>query len=192
METLNDVQVARALLSANWDRSVLPTAISVVLGEHRGTVKPSVVSRPNSDGSRDYGLMSINNKAHPEKLKTGNWQNPVDNARMGLAVYKERGNSFSPWTVYPAISSMYMPRGIAAAKAVQGEAAGTPTNIPIVTPVASDTGTGLFDLHQWKRTGLVAAGVILLLVVGFKMTNAGSALKMVKNPVVSMVSKGSK
>jgi hypothetical protein len=198
---VNDYQVAQALRSAGWPKSLAPTATAVILAEHRGTVRPEIQSPPNRDGSIDYGLMSINSKAHPEKLASGNWKNPVDNARMGLAVYNETDkfskSGFTAWSVYPGMSSFYLPRGTAAvARAYEGAPVNpSDTSAPDTSgnEGALDKIAGFFtfitDKQNWIRLGMVVAGMILLFIALMKTTGLGAG---VAKTAMAVATKGKK
>lgn len=99
---LPTVDIARVARAAGFtDSSVLVVAVAVALAESNGYEK--AVGGPNqgegpAQYSYDFGLWQIN----------GFWHNPTDaqkfvgaeNAKMAFKIYTDRGNSFTPWSVY--------------------------------------------------------------------------------------------
>jgi lysozyme-like protein len=92
-----------------WDQpSELQVILAVVGGESSGH---SWVWNTNKNGSTDYGVLEINDKAHPEYFgpqksptQLSAW-NYADNAKMAFAIYtsakKVKGKSpFHPWNAY--------------------------------------------------------------------------------------------
>jgi hypothetical protein len=83
----------------------LQVALAVAAGESSGTAE---AYHENADGSTDYGLMEINNKAHPEFFKSVTeptqliWSNYAQNAIMAWQVFEAAGYSFNPWVAYTA------------------------------------------------------------------------------------------
>ena len=59
----------------------------------------------NKSNEYSIGLLQINVQAHADKLARRGWteedlRDPVKNAIIAIEVYKEAGNSFSPWSAY--------------------------------------------------------------------------------------------
>jgi len=50
----------------------------------------------NFDGSRDYGCMMINDKAHAAFISSGQWSDPDKNAAYAYQIFLAR-NNFSAW-----------------------------------------------------------------------------------------------
>ncbi len=78
-----------------WPAELADTAIFVMTKEN-GSENPKRISGLNYDGSRDYGCMQLNNKAHPTFFATNNWSDSEANAREALTIYRGRGN-WSAW-----------------------------------------------------------------------------------------------
>lgn len=82
-----------------------PAIIAVAIASAESNMNPSAIGGPNSDGSRDYGLWQINDKAHPDILTSAvmsskSWADPQTNAKMAYQVYHNAGDSFTPWSTY--------------------------------------------------------------------------------------------
>lgn len=95
--------VAAVLYAAGARREVLYTFIQIAFAESGG--KSGIVgpvnpdgSIGNRDGSRDLGLLQINT-SHRDLLGEYDWRDPVQNARMGLELYKRR-NGFDDWGTF--------------------------------------------------------------------------------------------
>ena len=87
------------------------TATAIALAESGGD--DQVVSKPNTNGTKDYGLFQINS-SHFGKLKldngvfgvgasytnAGNMLIPELNAQAAYILYKGRGGTFGDWTTY--------------------------------------------------------------------------------------------
>jgi cell wall-associated NlpC family hydrolase len=105
------VDTARAAASAGFTGADLVTAVAVA-GAEPGYVPTA--THVNADGSVDYGLWQINS-SHASLLASGDWRNPVDNARMAYEVWltaPSGGRNWSPWTTYrTGAYQPYMPTG---------------------------------------------------------------------------------
>lgn len=83
--------------SKSWD---CEEAMQVAHCESRLT--PSAISPTNSNGTRDWGLMQINDvwrEAFPVS-----WPNVLDaqtNVDMAWHIYQTAGNTWQPWTCKP-------------------------------------------------------------------------------------------
>jgi hypothetical protein len=83
--------------------SELQIALALCGGESSGC---SSAFHVNTDGSTDYGLLEINNSAHPsyfrETLTPGSWVwlDYLDNAEAAYEIYVSAGREFSPWRAY--------------------------------------------------------------------------------------------
>ena len=95
---LTGAQIKTVMKQAGWptDEATLTTGVAVVLAESRGD--RTAVGGPNSDGSKDYGLWQINDKANADVLKNGDWSNSLDNTKMALVIYKRQG--WKAWATY--------------------------------------------------------------------------------------------
>ena len=84
------------------------TLAAIGMGESGGDPTTDTVKSgldPNKKNEFSVGLWQINNKAHADKLARRGWtvedlRNPDKAAQIAIEVYKEAGNSFTPWSVY--------------------------------------------------------------------------------------------
>lgn len=86
-----------AAIYGGFPKSVAPVAAAIAIAESGG--KTDVVSKPNTNGTVDYGLWQINS-SHTALLASGKWSDPNDNAVMAYTLYKNAGNKFTPWTTF--------------------------------------------------------------------------------------------
>lgn len=83
--------------------SELQIALALCGGEASGATTAFHV---NANGSTDYGVLEINDKAHPEYFRQALsptsfvWSDHIDNAAAAFAVYIAAGRSFAPWRAY--------------------------------------------------------------------------------------------
>lgn len=98
-QTLTAGQIAGYAKLVGFSGQGLVDAVAIALAESSGgTAK---IGGPNSDGSRDYGLWQINDRAHPDLITAdAQWWSPAINAQMAFKVYSAAGNSFKPWSTY--------------------------------------------------------------------------------------------
>jgi len=92
---LSDAQIAATARLAGFTGQDVVTAVAVALAESSGRTD---ATNHNSDGSTDYGLWQINS-VHADLLKSGNWQTPLDNAKMAKSVHDNAG-SWQPWSTF--------------------------------------------------------------------------------------------
>ncbi len=165
MPRVSDGDIAAAARAAGFTGIDLVTAVAISLAENQRS-DPTATNR-NSDGSTDFGLWQINS-VHGPLLRKGNWQNPVDNARMAKAVFDNAGG-FTPWSVYKSGKyRMFVPR---ATSAVGNAPAVVATNAPLASTNAAETFAGtLTKADTWKRVGLFLAGAFLFLLGLMRMT----------------------
>lgn len=204
---LTRAQIADAMRKAGWPESAIPVGVAVAMAESGGN--PKAVNRKNRNGSVDYGLFQINS-VHGKLLKTGNPYDPVDNARMALAVYKGSGNKWTPWVAYKSGSYRKFFTGKAEGTASPGDDGGllggiTDTAGGIVggagegiAGAASIVGTVgiLGDPGFWKRVGiaLLAIGLIITgVIIVFRQPIAAGvkgAVNLVPAGKVANIAKG--
>lgn len=177
MPTLSDQQILDAVTAAGFPASTWNTAIAVALAESGGRTD---ATNHDADGSTDYGLFQINS-VHADLFRTHNWQDPVDNARMALAV-SSNGSNWSPWTTYTSQRyRAYLPR----AGAVTHEG---PTGKPGLhtgeqSPLSGWDGITTFiglvmNTRTWIRVLYVLAGYLLILYAFSRFTDVdNTALK---------------
>lgn len=162
-------QMAGALKAAGFTGSDIAIGVAVGMAESGGK---SVASKPNSNGSIDYGVWQINS-VHRDILASGNWADLYDNARMARKVFLEAGGKWSPWVTYwRGTYKQYMGQGLAGA--------GNPSTAPAPNAQNVDAGGALdgisnffsfiTNVDNWVRLGQFAAGMILLLIGLWQMT----------------------
>lgn len=163
-------------------------AVAVALAESGGVVdKKSDV--PNRDGSNDWGLWQINDKAHnvPDLVKT----NGGANWSMAYQI-SNRGTNWSPWTTYKTGKYLaFMPQaqtGINNPDGSYQDQKEIPNNPgSAVASIASGLLPDAFmQSSTWVRVGMGIGGVVLLALVIAKIAGP-DALKMV--PAAKMLNK---
>lgn len=87
-----------------WEK---PSELQVILalcgGEASGCTN---CYHQNPDGSTDYGVLEINDRAHPEYFHQAQgpaswqWADWIDNAAAAWAVYIAAARQFTPWKAY--------------------------------------------------------------------------------------------
>ena len=90
------------------DPETAKTFAAIGMAESGGQVGiDTVQSGLDTQKQNEYsiGLLQINVQAHADKLARRGWteedlRDPVKNAIIAIEVYKEAGNSFSPWSAY--------------------------------------------------------------------------------------------
>src|SRR3954447_4424690 len=144
-----------------------PVFVAIALVESSGI--PDNIGGPNSNGSHDYGLWQINDKAHPDIINPSNseWKIPQRNFEMAEQVYSNAGGKWTPWSTYK--SGLYATR-MAEATAAWGNPDNsqiTHSGITDTTNTVVDTATGIADFisaltkaSTWIRIGEGAAGAV--------------------------------
>lgn len=81
-------------LGAQW-----PLASKIVACE--SSWNPNTIGK-DSNGYYSRGLWQINDEYHFSKWKSHGWKwnNPVDNTKMAIVLYRDAGNSWKPWSCY--------------------------------------------------------------------------------------------
>lgn len=118
--------------------------ITAIEGAESGWT-PGEISGLNTDGSRDYGLSQVNNKAHPNYFRTaGEILQPLYNAKAAFAI-SNHGSSFQPWTTWnTGAYRRFMSQAQTAATRATGNAGtfgSTTTTVPVLRG-ASTAGRG--------------------------------------------------
>lgn len=180
MSTLTAPQVAAYARAAGFSNTPgtygglgLTWAVAVALAESGGD--PAAVGGPNRDGSHDYGLWQINDKAHP-----GDAAKALDPAACAAAAYRisSAGRSFTPWST--------MGNGTAAAQLGRASlaVAASPASTPTTTQAGFDVpGTNIpgIDLPGWTDP------LHLLGSAGGAISSTGDALASVAKAAVAFV-----
>lgn len=161
-----------------------PIFVAIALVESNGVT--DAVGGPNTNGSKDYGLWQINDKAHPDLLRQFKWEDPTDNYHMANSLYHGRGEKFTDWSTYN--SGLYATRMAEATAAWAGEtdtSAVDKTYVPnSSSPLAAvgDFLSVLTNQSTWVRVGEGLAGALLIIIVvysWFKKATIGAAAKAV-------------
>jgi hypothetical protein len=86
-----------------WGEEQATTAVAVALAESGGDAYKDNKGL-NVDGSTDWGMWQINDRAHPNLAGWDNWYDATTNARMAKQVYDDRArtgrNGWSAWSAY--------------------------------------------------------------------------------------------
>lgn len=171
MPRLTDSQIAAAVKSAGFPESAWVTAIAVALAESGGN---SDATNSNSNRSTDYGLFQINS-VHSDLLNGANWRDPVENARMALAV-SSNGTNWKPWVAYT--TGRHLPFLARARKAAGNPTGGTGITVAPVglNPLGGDFWSTLTRKETWLRVGYFVVGGLLILIALANLTNATSLI----------------
>ena len=98
IETMTvEVTTADIICSKPW-----PCSEALRVAECESELKPWAVSPPNSNGTRDWGLMQVNDVWRPAFPVS--WPNVLDaqtNIDMAWHIYQTAGNSWQPWACRP-------------------------------------------------------------------------------------------
>ncbi len=189
MPTLTDAQIAHYAIGAGFTGADVGIAVAVALAESRGRTDADNTGT-NRNGSTDYGVWQINT-VHADLLKSGDWRNPADNARMAHSVFASSG--WRAWSTYK--SGAYLPflaRGRAAAGAPSADGAvggSIPGGVTGSTSASTDPTAGLSYFTNpalWARVGVFILGGALLVFALWKLTGiGGTAVKVAKTAVRS-------
>ena len=171
---LSDNQIAALAMAAGWPNSEIPRAVAVCLAESNGETE--AVSTTG-----DFGLWQINQAAHPTM---SNLRDPTTNAQDAVQIWKDAGNSWSPWTTFKnGTYLIYMGRGMAAAAApdkfgIPKPVGGTVNNAPTdtVTPSIFGPLANLTNGGFWLRVGAFLLGTIILVEALMRMTGANQTI----------------
>jgi len=107
----SDVELAQLARAAGFPEDQIPMAVAVALAESGGNAS---ATHGNSNGSMDNGLWQINS-VHSGRPGFENVMDPLQNAKLAFQIYKDAGNSWSPWvTAQNGLQNQFMSRGQAA------------------------------------------------------------------------------
>lgn len=201
-----------------WDDQNATVALAVALAESGG--KPGAVGH-NTNGSSDWGLWQINDKAHPEMFSEGDtrWADPVSNRDMAFKVWQQAGGKWTPWSTYTnGRYQMYMNRaatailnrdfnGAQAWMKTYDEKVYTAHGLASISSLYENGISGLgdnpllqivkiigkiFDPKTWISVSLMFAGALMLLLVGWQVMKGGAAVKKVTGTVKKGIKLGTK
>ncbi|OFV82828.1 MAG: hypothetical protein A2Y78_10150 [Acidobacteria bacterium RBG_13_68_16] len=176
--------VVRAARAAGWSGTDLVTAVAIAGAESR--YNATAVGKPNSNGSRDYGLWQINSVHNPTAQ---NWRDPATNARMAHKVWSDAGRKWTPWSAFKNRSYLlFWPASVAAVgvdASPAGDAAATVGSVgdtvsgaagavPAALDQVGDVVEALGRQETWLRVAKVVTGTILV----------GVGVYLVARPVV--------
>lgn len=98
---LDPNSIARLAYAAGFRGQDLRTAVAIAMAESSGN--PNAYNPERAAGTRagrgSYGLWQIYLTAHPE-YAGANLYDPLTNAKVAYAVYRQAGNRFTPWSTY--------------------------------------------------------------------------------------------
>jgi len=98
-DVLNAAQIAGYANQAGFPANAIATATAIALSESSGRI--NAVGGPNKDGSYDYGLWQINEKAHGDLITAdAQWWVAAYNAQWAYQIYQASGNSFRAWSSF--------------------------------------------------------------------------------------------
>lgn len=169
MAQLNGPQLRALALSVGIPGGMADVAAAVALCESSG-----ITDKPG-DGGASIGLWQIHTPSHPwaDKAKL---KDPLYNAQA-MARISVGGTYWRPWTMYRngcykkhlPISGSLDPTDIPGAGIVGGAVDAAQESIGGITSlvkIAGDTLGTLLDPEWWKRLGVGAAGLVVLLLAG--------------------------
>jgi len=138
MATYTIAQMVQLALNAGFHGNDAATMAAVAKAESGGN--PNAIDH-DSNGTTDYGLTQINS-VHDQDVVNGKtlgtgWAesslDPQTAFNNALVVFKEAGNSFTPWVTYDqGLYKPYLSAALAALSAIQPPAPPTPTPTPPV------------------------------------------------------------
>jgi hypothetical protein len=163
-----------------------PIAIAIALAESGGNT--DAVGGPNSNGTYDYGLFQINQRAHSDKLgelgpvgasgkpepTDPKWKNPNTNWEIALDLFLSRG-SWADWSTYN--NQSYRAHLLAATSAWANPDGSMVDHSAVVDTIGGGIDTavdaangfgalisGLQNPDTWMRVILILGGGIMLMV----------------------------
>jgi hypothetical protein len=102
------VEKYRSLVSKYFPSEEVDNALRIIQAESAG--KPDACSPWNNNGSRDYGLFQINDKAHPEFFENFKIYDPEYNTQSAFKIWSKRRN-WTEWSTakIPGVVSNSIP-----------------------------------------------------------------------------------
>lgn len=202
MSTLSGAVVYQSALKAGFSPTDAVVATQIAWAESGWN--PNATHK-NSNGSTDYGLMQINDRANADVLTNGSWSDPVANMRMAKVVkdrqgwagawkatYKGKkynevkvaGNPFSAGSQDVSFSVKGQPTSFG----VTGSTTGPVTLGSLPNPLApvTDFLGKLTNPGLWTRVGIGGLGT-LLVVLGILFLFWQAKDKVVSGAVGSVV-----
>lgn len=160
---------ASGLVNPNTDG---PIMVAIALAESSGNT--DAIGGPNSNGSHDYGLWQINDKAHPLLFNNHNWKDPNDNFFMAQGIYQDAGFRWKPWSTFnngayqahmaDAVKAWGNPdTSLATSNPVQDTATAVGNAVDAIGSTAAFI-SALQNPQTWIRVGMAASGLVLVLI----------------------------
>lgn len=169
MPRLSDGELAAVVVHAGWTGQDAVIAFAVARAESGGV--PEQIGFIDHD---DLGLFQVNRRYHPEVDRI-NWRDPVTNAQLAHQIWSSGG--WGLWVTYKNGSYLrFLSAAQAAIKANPGGTIPIPTNPGFSIPGAQQFNAILdffhlvSDRHTWIRIGEVVAGLLLVAVGLFHLT----------------------
>lgn len=204
-QRLTDEEIAGWAKGAGFPQNEIATAVAVALAESGGRI--DAIGGPNFDGSFDYGVWQINEKAHPEKFAAaeGQWWS-VFNAQMAFKVWQERGGRWTPWSVYNSGAyRLYLARGEKAAQNPHTPTVNDPSAVKEINVLGESitqmgnavkaiagavvkAGGWLSESENWVRVAQVGIGAGLLIAAITVVIRP--AVEQVAGPAAKLITKG--
>lgn len=158
MPTLSASQIAGYARQGGFSGAEIPIAVAIALAESGGRTD---ATHRNSNGSIDHGLWQIND-VNASVLASGNWANPLDNARMAYAIYRQQG--WRAWTTYKhGTYAKFLTPGLQDAVPNPNVPA-YPAGLPGPLGDIESAVKVLTNPHTWLRLATIIAGGVLLLM----------------------------
>jgi hypothetical protein len=199
-EVMPDNLIAAVAKQAGFDGNDLVIAVAVAIGESGG--RPRAMGPKNSNGSQDFGLWQINYPAHAALFDqpggSTSWIDPRKNAQWARTVWSGRGGSWAPWTVYNSGNyRLHMNRAKTGVDNIGNEVQvkewiGTVLRTEMreqlneqatdpISEIIALAGKAL-DPKTWVSIGLILAGALMLLLVGWRLMkdNVPTPAKLLK------------
>ena len=185
---VTDIQRAQFARAAGFPENQIAMAVAVSIAEN-GAGDPSAQGH-NTNGSVDTGLWQINSI---HGIPTSQLMDPQANANAAFKIWKDAGNSWRPWSTYPAKAMAFFQRGQFAAKnaSVPNPGGGPTISLDPNSSLSTITDAIKFisDPNNWRRVGLFVAGLVLIVVAIFKLTGNNQLSPITKTVAKAVITK---
>lgn len=160
----------------------VPVMTAIALAESGG-ITDNTNHNSDAHGSTDYGVWQINDYWNASILRSGDWRNPADNARMAKMVYDQQG--YKAWSVFKSGKySQYL------SQATTG--AGNLVTLPVASiPNPVDGLQALTNPHTYLRVAMFLGGAVLL-GMGLLMMGIDAVPDSLKNVATDAAKKSAK
>lgn len=194
--TLSDSDTVLWAQQAGFTGPDLSTAVAVSIAED--TARRIDATHRNSDGSTDYGLWQINDKAHPDLFTQYPQWWSATNAMMAHSIV-QNGGGWNAWTTYKSGAyKQYLTRasqavgtfaGSSAAGTAGDQQTGQVDTTNVLTSIGNSVSTIAGDVykaaawlaspHNWARIAFVALGGIILIGTVVKVSSQSQTVRSV-------------